>query len=62
VGDIDTNTQSAYGNISTSGTLDTASVAVVTDANKKITTANLAVTDPTSGGNSTAFTFIDTIS
>lgn len=57
-----TNSQSAYGNITTSGTLGTASVAVVTDANKKITTENLSVSDPSSGGNSTDFTFIDTIS
>lgn len=57
-----TNSQSAYGNITTSGTLGTASMAVVTDANKKITTENLSVSDPDSGGNSSNFTFIDTIS
>lgn len=57
-----TNSQNAYGNITTSGTLGTASMAVVTDANKKITTENLSVSDPPSDGNSTAFTFIDTIS
>ncbi len=52
----------SLGNITNEGKLDTASVAVVTDANKKITTENLSVNDPSSGGNSTAFTFIDTIS
>jgi len=38
VGDIDTNTQAAYGNITTGGALGTASSLVVTDSNKKITT------------------------
>lgn len=61
VGDIDTNTQSNYGNITTGGLLSTASQAVVTDSNKKITTANLSVTDPTAA-TTTSNTFIDTIS
>lgn len=42
----DTNTQAAYGNITTSGTLSTASMVVVTDSNKKVTTSsNITTTE-----------------
>lgn len=55
-----TPTSHSHGNIANGGTLGTASVAVVTDGNKKITTANLTVSDPTANGN--GLTFISTIS
>lgn len=50
-----------HGNITNDGALGVASVAVVTDANKKITTADLSVSNPTDA-TSEAISFIDTIS
>lgn len=55
-----TPTSHSHGNIANGGTLGTASVAVVTDGNKKITTSDLTVSDPTANGN--GLTFISTIS
>ena len=49
-----------HGNITNDGKLGTASVAVVTDSNKNITTADLSVSDPTASG--TGITYIATIS
>lgn len=51
----------AHGNISNNGELATADMAVVTGANKQITTANLATNSPTAAS-TTSTTFIDTIS
>jgi len=66
VGDIDTHAtvSHTHGNITYAGELDTASRAVVTDTNKKITVADLSVSDPSvpSSGTTTANAFIDTIS
>lgn len=50
-----------HGNITNGGLLGAASVAVVTDGSKKITTADLSVSDPTAA-TTTSTTFIDTIS
>lgn len=50
-----------HGNITNGGLLGAASQAVVTDENKKITTADLSVSDPTAA-TTTSTTFIDTIS
>ena len=49
-----------HGNITNDGKLDIASVAVVTDSNKNITTADLSVSDPTASG--TGITYISSIS
>ena len=58
-----TNSQSNYGNITTAGKIGTtADQAVYTTTGGLVTAGSLATTDPTSGGNSTAFTFIDTVS
>lgn len=51
-----------HGNISNDGKLDTASVAVVTNANKEITTENLSVSDPSVSNNATSTSFISNIS
>jgi len=51
----------AHGNISNNGELATADMAVVTGANKQITTVNLASEDP-DAESTTSTTFIDTIS
>lgn len=50
-----------HGNITNGGLLGTANMAVVTDGSKKITTADLSVSDPTAA-TTTSTTFIDTIS
>lgn len=50
-----------HGNISNNGELSTADMAVVTGANKQITTANLATSSP-NAASTTSTTFIDTIS
>ena len=58
-----TNSQANYGNITTAGKIGTAAdQAVYTTTGGLVTAGSLATTDPTSGGNSTAFTFIDTVS
>lgn len=49
-----------HGNITNAGELSTASRAVVTDANKKITVADLSVSDPSASGS--GITYIATIS
>lgn len=54
-------TSHTHGNITNDGALSTASRAVVTDANKKITVADMTVTSPTAA-TTTSTTFIDTVS
>lgn len=56
-----TPTSHTHGNITNDGTLPTASRAVVTDANKKITVADMTVASPTAA-TTTSTTFIDTVS
>ena len=49
-----------HGNITNDGLLDTASMAVVTDSSKKITTADLSVTDANASTNATT-TFVQAV-
>ena len=62
VGDLDTNTQSNYGNITTAGKIGTtADLAVYTTTGGLVTAGSLATDSPTAA-TTTSTTFIDTIS
>ena len=52
----------SHGNVSNDGKLSTASVAVVTNASKEITTEDLSVSDPSVSNNATSTSFISNIS
>ena len=51
----------SHGNLSNDGKLDTASVAVVTNASRELTTQDLSVSDPSVADNATSTSFISNI-